>query len=348
MENSLEVLVNYVSENPLKGDSPKVYLFNGDNNKDYRVEFIDSNSGQIVTSYICKNNSLVTGLRQWYIDWEIKVYDNSNNYVIYSEKYTPKNKTVFIKMDAFALGDNIAWIPYIEEFRKKHNCIVICSTFYNYIFQNVYPNILFIQPNINIANVYSQYYVGASSKNISYSPVDYENNSLQRVASSILGLEDKEIRPRLEGNVHNSKPRIEGKYVCISEFASHEKKHWKEVDGWQKVVNFLNEKGYKVAVISRESTSLKNIIDLTGDVNLFERMIDLYHSAFFMGVSSGLSWLAWSLNKKVVTISDCTPSWCEFVENNFRVIKNELNSINYDIEEHSSYEDVIKALSLLM
>jgi autotransporter strand-loop-strand O-heptosyltransferase len=340
MCNNMKIYVNYVTDNPIEGDAPKVYLIDGDPNEIYRVEFIDSNKKKVLYSILSNTNNLLYGKVQWCINWEIKVYKNNSNELIYINRYDAKNKVVFIKIDGYALGDNIAWIPYVEEFRKKHNCTVICSTFYNYIFKNIYPEILFVQPNISIDNVYSQHYIGASSKNRTYSPINYEDNPLQKVASSILGLEHREIRPKLENNILNSKPRIEGKYVCISEHASHEKKHWKEVQGWQKVVNLLKSEGYKVAVISREPTNLEGVIDLTGDRDLFERMIDLYHSDFYIGVSSGLSWLAWSLNKKVIMISDCTPSWCEFKENNFRVIKNEISEINYETKENSSFKSV--------
>lgn len=348
MKKDIRVLVNFVSTQPLEGDCPKVYLFGEESEEIYRIEFLDSESGNVISKYFAKVNSLTTGGVQWFVDWKIDVYRQSNNQLIYSEKYDASNKVVFIKFDGFALGDNISWIPYVEEFRKKHNCIVICSTFYNYLFKSIYPNVLFVNPNTVIENVYAQYYVGASNGNKKYCPLDYEESPLQKMASKTLGLGHREIRPNIEWNVLHKKPNIEGKYVCLSEFASHEKKHWKELGGWQKVVDLLNEKGYKVAVVSKEPTGLKNVIDLTGEGSLMERMVDLYHCEFYMGVSSGLAWLAWSLGKKVIMVSDCTPSWCEFKENNYRVIKNELDSIKYNFDEHSSFQDVEKKIAELI
>ena len=38
----------------------------------------------------------------------------------------------------------------------------------------------------------------------------------------------------------------------------------------------------------------------------------LLHSEFFIGLSSGLSWLAHALGKKVVMISNFTEDWTEF------------------------------------
>lgn len=349
MKSELRVVIDYVTKRPLEGDSPKVYLFGDKSEELYRVEFLQDGSGKVLSKYMTKGNGSITkGGIQWFIDWRVDVYRQSDNLLVYSEKYNPSNKVVFIKFDGFALGDNIAWIPYVEEFRKKHNCTVICSTFHNYMFKNIYPKILFVQPNTIIDNVYSQYYVGASMNNKMYCPIDYENSPLQEMASKTLGIKHTEIRPRLEYNVSMTSPKIEGKYVCISEHASHKKKHWKCDGGWQRVVDLLISNGYKVVVISKESTNLKNVINLTGEGTLQERMIDLYHCDFYMGVSSGLAWLAWGLGKKVVMISDCTPSWCEFKENNYRVIKNELDSINYQVDEHSSFEDVSEKIHQLI
>tara|TARA_B100000900_G_scaffold388798_1_gene381150 strand:+ start:837 stop:1892 length:1056 start_codon:yes stop_codon:yes gene_type:complete len=349
MTNDVTVLVSFVSTHPMEGDCPKVHLIGRSNSKKiYRIEFIDSETEVVISKFLATKNSLTTSGFQYFIKWRVDVYTNDDNVLIHSQTYNPSGKVVFIKFDGFALGDNISWIPYVEEFRKKHRCTVICSTFHNNLFKSIYPNILFVKPNTVIENVYSQHYIGASNGKKQYCPVNYEDVPLQRVASATLGLNHKEIRPNLEWNIQHKSPTIKGKYVCISEYASHKKKHWREPDGWQKVVDLLNKKGYKVAVISKEPTTLKNIINLTGDGSLLDRMVDLYHCEFYMGVSSGLAWVAWSVGKKVLMISDCTPVSCEFSENNYRVTKNNLQSINYEMQEHSSFEDVSEKINQII
>ena len=163
MEFNHKVYVNFVSELPLKGDSPKV-IIESHSNEIFRVDFIDVDKKELVNSVKTKANKTIFGGRQWYTNWLINVYDEKNN-LIHIETFSLNGKKVFIKMDATALGDSISWIPYIEEFRKKHNCTVICSTFHNYIFENSYPEILFVEPNIKIKNVYAQYYIGANYHN---------------------------------------------------------------------------------------------------------------------------------------------------------------------------------------
>jgi autotransporter strand-loop-strand O-heptosyltransferase len=56
----------------------------------------------------------------------------------------------------------------------------------------------------------------------------------------------------------------------------------------------------------------KNCINKTGDLPLEDRINDLMHCDFFIGLSSGLSWLAWACGKPVVMISGFTDIWNEF------------------------------------
>ena len=56
----------------------------------------------------------------------------------------------------------------------------------------------------------------------------------------------------------------------------------------------------------------KNVIDKTGDLPLEDRINDLYHCEFFIGLGSGLSWLAWACEKSVVMISGFSDPKSEF------------------------------------
>ena len=255
--------VNYQTLLPLRELSPTVTIRNGIYHT-YRVDFLDGN--KLIKSEICKNNSSVYGNRQWYTNWVIKIYSPDNK-LIYLDKFDLNNKVIFIKIDAYALGDNIAWFPYINEFRKKHNCKIICSTFFNWLFEKEYPDIMFVNPNTYISNIYAQYYIGSNGTlNHNYSPSTHLNIPLQKVSSDILGLEFKEIRPNVSHYIAN-RPTL-NKYVCISEHASFDIKKWHEPNGWQTLVDFLKNKGYDVVVISKEPTTLNNIIDKTGNIEL--------------------------------------------------------------------------------
>lgn len=342
-----KIIFNYKTTLPKEANSPSVKIID-DENSEFVVSFFVARDNKFVLASrgICKNNQVIIGgSHQWFDNWMIQVH--KNNELIAQDLFDPKNKVVFIKLDAYALGDNIAWIPYIEEFRKKHNCTMICSTFFNDLFKDLYPEVLFVDPNTNIDNVYAQYYIGAQNEqNIKYSNTISDENPLQATAYNNLGLESIEIRPKLESILKNR--NYAKKYVCISEFASHENKYWKAFGGWQEVVNFINSKGYDVVVISKEPTSLENVINLTGDFPIINRAQTLLDAEFFIGTSSGLSWLSWAVGTHAVMISDVTPINHEFQSNITRICANpEIQKVDYNapnITEVSLVLDKINSL----
>ncbi len=71
----------------------------------------------------------------------------------------------------------------------------------------------------------------------------------------------------------------------------------------------------------------KNIIDKTGNLPIEDIINILYHSEMYIGVSSGLAWLSWSIKNPVVLISGFSSDWTEFTLNIERIInKNVCNS----------------------
>jgi autotransporter strand-loop-strand O-heptosyltransferase len=341
--------VDYVVTNPLEGHNPKVTIFGNPNNTEvFHVLFIDKNTNELIFSGDCAINNTIIGSRQWHIDWLIHVI-NSKNEIVYSNEYDPTFKKVYIKIDAYALGDNIAWMPYVEEYRKKYNCDMICSTFHNHLFYTEYPEILFVEPNTVIKNLYSQFYIGAVTEiNFKYSPVISTNVTLQKVASKTLGLDYVEVKPKI-GYRDLPKKDYGGKYVCISEFGSSTDKSWKYAGGWQLIVDYLNENGFKVVVISKEPTQLNNVINKTGPIELKDRISDIEGAEFYIGVSSGLAWLSWAVGTHVVMISDVTPWWHEFKSGISRITANQdLNNVDYSTTLVTTPNLVIEVINELI
>lgn len=332
---------NYKTTLPKDANAPSVFVYSNTSSEYHIIFNILLNNQKVkISEAICKSNQVaLANYNQCYNDWIIDIYQN--NQLIESNVFDVTNKVVFIKMDATALGDNIAWIPYVEEFRKTRNCIVICSTFFNDLFKDIYPDILFVKPNTNVDNIYAQYYVGATyDNNIKYSPVNADSVPLQEISSAILKLPSVELRPPLE--LLFNKTKQHKKYVCISEYASHENKHWKYNNGWQIIVDYLNSIDYDVYIISKEPTTLNNVINLTGNISLIQRAQTLRNADFFIGLSSGLSWLSWAVNTHVFMISDVTPPHHEFKSNITRVCaNNDMLKIDYNAPNITSPDIVI-------
>ena len=80
---------------------------------------------------------------------------------------------------------------------------------------------------------------------------------------------------------------------------------------WQKLVDHLIEKGYTVVNVSKEKNELKGVLQLE-NAPLHNVMQFINESEFFIGLSSGLTWLAWAMGKPVVMISNFTEKDHEF------------------------------------
>jgi autotransporter strand-loop-strand O-heptosyltransferase len=221
------------------------------------------------------------------------------------------------------MGDSLAWIPYVEEFRKKHGCEVWCaiSPVMAELLAPAYPDLHFVAPRERPGGLYASYYVGCffPSDNRTYQPMSWKRTGLQGAAAEILGLPRQEIRPRLPEE--DAGRIIKEPYVCIAVQASSQPKYWNNPMGWMEVVAWLKERGYRVLCIDREKcygdSWHKNLIpwgaeDFTGNHPLKERMEMLRHADFFIGLASGLSWLAWAAGIPVVMISGFSLPMTEF------------------------------------
>ena len=302
----------------------KVTIKKGDL-KDYRIIFTDNDTKEKVYISNISPGSWSKTNEIYYKNWNIKIIGNDETLVNYDINL--KKKKVLIRFQSKSLGDSIAWVPYVDKFRKLHGCNIYCSTFLNDLYKNEYPDVKFIQPGQTPDNTFAIYDIGWFNPREFMNPQDYKIIPLQQTITDILGMKYKEIIPSITKSKMD-KP-VEYKYVCIAEFSTANAKHWHypsidKNEGWQTLVDWLNDQGYKVMVISKQQTHLKNIIDRTGNFPLNYRIHELIYSEFFIGVGSGLSWLAWALGKKVVMISGFSDPICEFKENNIRIINTDV------------------------
>jgi autotransporter strand-loop-strand O-heptosyltransferase len=276
----------------------------GNNPTSYLVKFINNDTGDVIYETTIDNNCWARTSIKYFINWRIEVYDQ--DVLIFHHLYNAKDKTILISFDSSSLGDSIAWIPYCLEFKRKHNCNVIVSTFQNNLFKDTYPELEFINPGISVSNIYAQYNLGCYY-DINKEPTLPNIIPLQQAATNILGLEYKEIKPKIK---HIGNNKFDSKYITIATNSTAGCKFWTK-EGWQEVINYLTEKGYKVINVSIEDNPFDNCIQLD-DKSIENSINTLYHSEFFIGLSSGLSWLAWSLDRQVIMISNFTKKDHEF------------------------------------
>ena len=305
------VIEEYIDISTHNVEGPFLEL-KGNSKKTYTVEILDSQNNVLYKDDL-KCGFFIKLNKKYYIDWKYKVYEN--NVVIKEESFSLNGSKVFITMDSKSLGDTISWIPYCEEFRKKHNCTVVVSTFWNKLFMKKFPNFEFVEPGSIVNNIKGMYKIGYFY-NDDLEPTLPNIVPLQQIASNILGLEHREIKPDLDFEI---KPKIfNEKYITIATHSTAGCKYWTNPTGWQELVDYLKSKGYKILHVSNQETDLLGITQLK-DSSIENIMSAIYHSEFFIGLSSGLSWMAWSLGKHVVMISNFTDEYNEFSSNCTRI-----------------------------
>lgn len=292
-----------------------------ENNKNqYYVQFIDKKTDKIIYDEVINSNMWVRSAFSYFIDYRIKIIDFNTKILIDQVDYDATNKNVYIWFDSSSLGDNISWMPFVEEFRIKHKCRVFCSTYQNDIFKSIYPDIVFVPHGVRLDNLYASYSIGCFDDKTK-ERVSWKTLNNQEIAANLLGIDYKEIKPPIK--INNATKLIEQKYVVISTRSTAGCKEWNLEFGWREVILYLNQKGYKVILVQKERDEI--LEDSTLDIvhcnstDMDYLLNVIYYSEFVVGLSSGISWLAWALNKPCVLISGMSLERNEFFTP-FRVI----------------------------
>lgn len=292
-------------------------------NSNFKVEFYDEN-GKCHYSNTIKANHWVKLNREYFTKWTAKVWEEGS--LIYENTLNFENKRVFISFESRSLGDTLSWVPYLEDFQKKHNCYLTVSTFWNNLFRESYPEIEFVEPGSTVHNIYAMYRIGwyykeDSTINTQKNPRNFRTLPLQQTITDILGLDYYEKRPKM------NLPTVEKKKkVGIAIHSTAQAKYWNNSNGWQEVVNYLNTKGYEVVLYSRENDGYmgnkqpQGITKFTGDGKIESVIKDMLSCQFFIGLGSGLSWLSWSIGLPTVLISGFSEEYSETKIDTYRVI----------------------------
>ena len=294
----------------------------GESGSKFKVEFYDE-LGKCHYSEELSSNHWIRLNRQYFTKWNTKIWESGK--MIYDNTLDLKGKKVFITLESSSLGDTLAWVPYIREFKDKHKCHLVVSTFMNNLFRDTYPDIEFVEPGTGVSGLYAMYKLGWFYKDgefdLARNPNDFRIMPLQKTASDILGLEYKETRALLK--FPNGKKE---KKVGIGIHSTAQAKYWNNPTGWQDVVDYLKSKGYDVVLYSRENDGYMGnnhpvgIRKFESDGTIESVINDMATCEFFVGLGSGLSWLSWSIGLPTVLISGFSQEYSETVTDTYRVI----------------------------
>ncbi len=299
------------------------------NAQEYRVMFSDIETGVVLYSADTVPGAYVTSIKKFFIRFRLQIFRKGENQPIFSHDYDATDREVMIQLPVGTIGDSIGWFSYVERFQQKNHCKVLCvmTPWIADLVRGQYPEIKFIaKEDCDQYLPYATYYMGLFFRgNVDNQPIDFRYIGLHRTAGYILGVDPADIPPRF----NLSAPRkIAEKYVCIAVQSSSQAKYWNNPLGWHEVIRFLRENGYRVLCIDKSPVHGSGIVynhipwgveDFTGDRPLQERVDLIKDADFFIGLSSGLSWVAWGCGVPVLMISGFTHPTNEF-STPFRVI----------------------------
>ena len=317
-------------------------------NHPWRVRLRDIDTGNILfeTEF---GGGRVNSAKRYFVRFRIEIEQQSET--VFSHDFSAKDREVLVQFPVGTLGDPIGWFPYAVKFKELHGCKLTCAIGEKLIalFRGAYPDITFLpHEEVQPERYYATYSVGLffDDKDFVFQPCDFRHVGLHRTAAYILGVDPTEVAPRLALE-DDSRPIAEP-YVCIAVQSTTQSKYWNNPTGWREIVSFLKHAGYRVICIDQKPTHGHELIwnhipngaeDDTGDKSLSERARLLKHADFFVGLSSGLAWLAWAAGTPVVMISGFTHPTNEF-ETPYRVINyHACNSCWNDVRVRFDHKD---------
>jgi len=292
--------------------------------------------------------------KSYFIDYVVEVYYKDS--LIFQDKINLQDKYVKITCPSKSLGDNLAFIGQIDKFQKKHGCKLYLDYSWSNLFGDNYSNITF--SNNRLDKKCESFFCGVpifgkntcdcwyATYNISFhfdwinkAPSNPKFGSLMKAASDQLGLDYEEIKPLIK--INKPQKSHKKKYVCIAIQSTSQCKYWTYPDGWEIICKYLKERGYDILCIDKSPNSESELfnctvpsssIDKTGNIDIQERITDILNCDFFIGLGSGLSWLAWSLDKSVIMISGFSNPISEF-KNDYRVFNPNVCNSCYNDED---------------
>ena len=222
-----------------------------------------------------------------------------------------------------ALGDNVGAMSIIEKWRKEtgKKVTVICN--HPDLFRSSYRDIMIYKKsdtNVKFAPEEGIWHVN----NVSHTE---RINSTYKFDVPLLVGYAKDFNISSEGvvlkvdGVNGERP-IKSKYVCIGVHSTTQCKYWNHPGAWDELCKMLRKKGLTPVAVEKDFS-----FGIPGHMNEvpskavkkiglpFNEVLNyIQHAEMFIGLSSGLTWIAQGLGKPTVIISNATSKDNEYID----------------------------------
>ena len=282
----------------------------------FRVKIGDLDTGEIFFDKYISGGRIIS-VEKYFIRWHVEVFLDEEKIFTHTLDLEGQSVAIICRFDA--LGDTLAFVPYFREFQKIHRCklSVFVVEYLRELVARLCPDVTIVD-RINLNENYAMYYPAMMISPLPNALVDTRIMSLTRIGGVILGINYLPPKNIFEPT---APPVTNEPYVCIGIQARNTRKSWLWPGGWDIVVDYLKSLGYRVFCIDKNAEEDNDGFKIsmpagaenfTGNLPLMERANMLAHAEFFIGLSSGLAWVADAVNCPVVLISGFTQDWNEF------------------------------------
>ena len=308
----------------------RIYFPQSPEEKTYLLKLVDLDSGLVIFNGTVKSGDYFVSPKRYFVRYGFQITEYSSGKRVFQHKMDLSQQLVYINFPVTTLGDTLAWYRAVEIFERKHNCFIAVkvASYIEELLQKSHPGHVFLKSDEVVENAYAAYTMAIfhNDEEKDNAPDDYRQMPLHKYAGGILGVDVDDIPCDIAYSQDDWDLREP--YVCIATQASGGCKMWNHPTGWDTVCDFLIKNGYRVIDIDRDAVAGSGIIwnkiprkaeDWTGNKPLTERASVISNAKFFIGLGSGLSWLARCCGTPTVLISGFSEPWGEF-DTPYRVI----------------------------
>jgi autotransporter strand-loop-strand O-heptosyltransferase len=226
---------------------------------------------------------------------------------------------ILIFVESFSIGDTVGALPYIEKYvlnNKMDEIHVSINDWLIPFFKEPYSSIHFVGKNSS--EIYDKIL-----------PLVYQfHKPLQQGYAEQLGFINGEyLRPKVL--IPELNRPINNKYITIGIHSTAQLKYWNHPTGkrvqtispyWNELCGMIRKSGYTPVVVEENEmfgipphrNGMPRKANKKFGQSFLESMNLIYHSEFYIGLSSGMSWIAHAMGKKVAMIANFTEDWNEF------------------------------------
>ena len=315
----------------------------------WHVRITDTETGTVFADGDYDGGAHIVTSKKYFVPYMLEVRNNATGET-WRHIMDMRGKPVVMHILVSTIGDVFAWFPYVEKFAQLHGCetyVCFADQKFKPLFRKQYPQLKLVPSSqaVKIAP-YASYMLSLWwHGNTNCQPYDHRFVGLAQSIGYILGVDPTPTPPRLD----LSAPRkIAEPYVCVAAQSSTMSKNWQHPTGWRDLVYTLKRCGYRVLCIDRdrEVTDGENVMrmpegaeDFTGALPLQARIDLLKDADFFIGMASGLAWVAWACGIPVVMIGGFSHPLTEFFTP-YRVINPHFcnscwNDPHFDFDTHN-------------